>query len=686
MTSGPAVMEASVESGPLRLLLVDDNAGELHLLKPCLQETEFADCILMWVATAEEGLDRIRQGECDLCLLDYHLTGASGLEFLQAAAAEALDVPIIVLTIDEDPSVDLQAMRLGADDVLLKRGLRAETLAGGIRHALERRRLSQALRLEHSRLQLLHEIAGVADRAETSDSALRDALGILCRYWGAAVGHAVEVDAQARVGETGIWHLDPDVDPGMVEALSIQRGYPHRGLAGRVFWSSRAVVVPDLQRDCFMSRRDRCVAWGLRSAFAFPVLLRGEVVYIVEFFCRSDAPLMGDAERLLQDIGVQLGRIVERQKAADRLAQSEQRYRNLYNSATDLLLTVDPSGKILAANERSRELLGLEPQELVGRNLRDLTVPAESPREEAALAQLFAVDNASSKIELSLSPRSGDPVPVEIGRRLEAGQQHDPEIHLVVRDIADRLRAEQELREAQKIEAVGRLAGGVAHDFNNMLSVITGYSEILLGELEEEHPHRRWLSQIHQAAERAAELTRQLLALGRRSLLNPTVLSLNELLMEISPLMRGGTPESIRIDYELAEDLDPVECDRSRLQQVLTNLFVNAREAMPDGGSILIRTCNWRPGEDRTYVPDALAHRPLVLLQMLDSGEGLEGKEVDRLFEPFYSTRKASGSSGLGLSTSLGLVQQSGGQMLLQPRPGGGSIVTVALPAIDTES
>ena len=278
--------------------------------------------------------------------------------------------------------------------------------------------------------------------------------------------------------------------------------------------------------------------------------------------------------------------------------------------------------------------------------------------------------------------RSGRTVDVELAQRPMRHAGRIAEL-AVLSDVTDRLRLEEQLRQAQKMEAVGMLAGGVAHDFNNLLTIITGYSQLVLNSLPPDDPNRHSVDQIIQAGTRAASLTQQLLAFSRRQVLQPKVVELNTLVTSLSTMLRRLIGEDIDLRLSLGADLGRVHADPGRVEQVLMNLAVNARDAMPKGGILTLETSNVIL--DATYTSRHLAVKPgpYVMVAVSDTGSGMDEDTQSHLFEPFFTTKSSGKGTGLGLSTVFGVVKQSGGSVQVYSEQGRGTTVKVYLPRID---
>jgi PAS domain S-box-containing protein len=363
------------------------------------------------------------------------------------------------------------------------------------------------------------------------------------------------------------------------------------------------------------------------------------------------------------------------------LVASEAVHRGVFETSSDAVLLVDAdSGRLDDANPAAERLYGRTRETLRQLRLADL-VDGSDP------SALPVAGTRSLPARHRRADRSAFPVEVSAGELVV----HDRRLRVLsVRDVSEREAAEtarrdleQNLRQAQKMEAVGRLAGGIAHDFSNLLAVILGYSDLLLRDLPNADPRVRESAEgIVEAAHRAVGVTRQLLTLSRKKLLRPEVLSLNKVVQDLGKLLERAIGERIELTTRLQDAVWPVVADADQLAQVLLNLAVNARDAMPEGGPLSIATSN---ADLAAAAPDVgLTAGRYVTLEVKDGGCGMSEEIRSRIFEPFFTTKETG--TGLGLATAYGIVRQAGGSIRVESSPGAGSTFTVFLPAADERS
>ncbi len=387
--------------------------------------------------------------------------------------------------------------------------------------------------------------------------------------------------------------------------------------------------------------------------------------------------------------------VTEHRRAVDALATSEERHRFLTANISDAIWTLDLERRFQYVSPSIERLAGYTAEEVQAMDLEQVLSEDSYERALHTLADELKHDGESGvdperwrALDLELCCKDGSFVWTESKMSFLREASGTPSgVIGVTRDISawkktqEALhRSEDRLRQAQRLEAVGQLAGGVAHDFNNLLTVIQGNHDLLMRDFHAEDPRRSRLEEIGKAADKAASLTRQLLAFARRQRLEPEVLSLNEVVAETGPILKRLLPEDIRISVELDSDLGHVEADRGQLEQVLLNLVVNARDAMPRGGGLRIATSNvdLTTGFD-AYEPPVIAGH-YVRMEVADDGPGIPEELQAKVFEPFFTTKEVGQGTGMGLATVYGIIKQSKGYVWVESGEEGGTSFEILLP------
>ncbi len=362
------------------------------------------------------------------------------------------------------------------------------------------------------------------------------------------------------------------------------------------------------------------------------------------------------------------------------LRASEARFRALVENSYDAVALIDADAKIVYASASTARLLGYPPAELVGRSALDLIDPDDLQYARERFAAAAAGPDVPVVAEYRVRHRDGSWRSIE---GVGVNRIAEPEIGAIVasfRDITERKQLESRLRRAHRMDAVARLAGAIAHDYNNLLTVMLGSAEILLHDLPPAYARRDDLEQIKTAASRAAELTRQVLAYSRQQVLTPRMLDLNVLIgaMErvLQPLVGGG----VELKLELGERIGAVRADPAQIEQAIVNLVLNAREAMPSGGRLTLGTADVEVDAAFAGQHDPLSPARYVTLAVRDQGVGMDEETLGHLFEPFFTTKPGRHGAGLGLATAYGIIKQSGGYIWAESTAGEGSTFTIYLP------
>jgi two-component system cell cycle sensor histidine kinase/response regulator CckA len=375
--------------------------------------------------------------------------------------------------------------------------------------------------------------------------------------------------------------------------------------------------------------------------------------------------------------------VTERKKTVEALRQSEVSFRSLVEEAPYGIYRVTEDGEFLRVNPALQKILGYEsPDELLKTNL-GLDV-FRHPVDFRRLVELLGSVGEFKDVEVDWKRKDGIPITVRCsGRRLNEGPDGTPYFEAFAEDVTDRRVLERQLRMAAKMEAVGRLSGGIAHDFNNLLGVIIGYSQVLRRRLGSDNPLYEHADEVEKAAQRAVSLTRQLLAFSRQQILTPVVLDLNRLVSDMEKMLPRLLGEDITVSIKLDPELGSVKADQGQVEQVVMNLAVNARDAMPEGGRLVITTANVEL--DQAYARHHPGAKPgrCVMLAVTDSGIGMSSETLAHIFEPFFTTKEVGKGTGLGLATVYGVVKQSGGYLWVDSQLGKGASFQIFLPRID---
>ena len=375
--------------------------------------------------------------------------------------------------------------------------------------------------------------------------------------------------------------------------------------------------------------------------------------------------------------------VTERRDAVEALKRSEASSRSVVEHAPYGICRVDREGNLLEANPALHRMLGYDnPQALLSESL-SARVFSDS-RDFVRLSQLLDSSDDFRDVELAWRKLDGSLLTVQCsGRRISESNQLKGYMELFAQDVTERMILERQLRMAGKMEAIGRLSGGIAHDFNNLLGVIIGYSKLIRQRVVPEQTElAEFAEEVEKAGQRAAALTRQLLAFSRQQILTPTVLDLNALVSDMQRMLPRMIGEDVTLEINLESDLGTVKADRSQIEQVVMNLAVNARDAMPDGGTLRIETANTEI--DDLYARHHAGARPgkYVLLSVSDSGIGMSPETITHIFEPFFTTKEMGKGTGLGLATIYGIVKQSGGYIWVDSTLGQGSSFKIFLPRL----
>jgi two-component system, cell cycle sensor histidine kinase and response regulator CckA len=467
------------------------------------------------------------------------------------------------------------------------------------------------------------------------------------------------------------------------------------------FWTNCTtdLLASTTEADRQCRTRNRCNSAGYESVALIPLRSAGLTLGLLQFNSRRKGRFTPATIAMLERAASSIAIALEQRKAQAALRESEKTYRTLFESVPQGVVCQNAEGVITSANPAAERILGLTASQMRGMTSLDpgwraihedgSPFPGETHPVRVALKTSRPVSNVVMGI---FNPLKGQHnwISVSAAPLFTAGKDQADQVYVTFEDITERRRAEQErarleadLRQAQKMESVGRLAGGVAHDFNNLLTVINGHGDLMLSRLNEGDPLRNSLVEIRKAGGRAADLTRQLLAFSRKQIVEPKPVDLNQVVAETRNMFERLAGEDIELVTLPAPRLGAVMADPGQLHQVLLNLVVNAKDAMPGGGRLTIQTANLDLDQDFAAAHSEIAPGPYVLLTVGDTGTGMDRETLEHLFEPFFTTKDVGKGTGLGLSTVYGIVRQCGGWIWVDSQPGLGSTFKIYLPRVE---
>jgi len=407
----------------------------------------------------------------------------------------------------------------------------------------------------------------------------------------------------------------------------------------------------------------------------------GDSLYLTSVFTIAfgilEASWLRDRIELIDTLAAQSEQL---HKSHADLTRSEAQYRSLVNNAPCGIFRLNYSEQFEAANPTLIEILGFESV----RQLMELDSCAALFKDQTEYQSVMLELRKTGRVEedVDLVRKDGAAVKARLAcRRVITHDGETPSYEGIVEDLRTQSSLEDQLRQSQKMEAVGRLAGGIAHDFNNLLTIISGYSRMLIDSFAPSDPRRNDTERIKTASERATALTRQLLAFSRKQVLSPTALNLNTVVSDLSKILPRLIGEDIDLAFMPGEGLNSVYADRGQVEQVLMNLIVNARDAMPEGGKVTLETRNEKLDEKNARRRRGMLPGEYVMLAVTDTGCGMDAETQARMFEPFFTTKEEGKGTGLGLATVYGIVKQSGGHISVYSEPGRGTTFKVYLPA-----
>lgn len=609
------------------LLIIDDDPDARTVLQQLLSGPDYT---LTFASTGADGLAIAAELMPDLILLDVLMPGMDGFAVCRSLrdTPNLADIPIILLTALDDHRSRLRGLEAGADDCISKRFdfIELQTRVRTITRLNRYRRLL----MERAKFERVVELA-------PNGILLVDAAG------------TIHLTNPAMLRLLGSRQQNQVL--GQLLQNFVAPGHYDRWATAIHYVLSDSAHTVRVEADC--------------------IRLDGSIVPVevdIGLFVWETQPL---AQLIVRDV-------TERRRAEAALRQSEQRFHNLFEYSPDAIFVIAHDGVVRDVNPAACRLYGLPQERLLGQQIMDLVL---LDRRAVAAQYFFTLARGEiNRIDGFSTTADGRTLSVEVqANQIEyAGA---PGLLLHVRDITDHKQLEAQLAQSQKMEGIGRLASGVAHDFNNLLTVIGGYTSLALDQLAPGDPLYDDLYEVRTVVGRAARLTHQLLAFARQQVVEPQILNLNNQILDLGKLLRHLIGEEIELVIKLAPDLAWIKADPSQIEQLLVNLVVNARDAMPKGGKVQIETRNIELGHAAVQRDMSVPLAGAVCLTVTDTGVGMDDVVKRRLFELFYTTKTLGQGTGVGLAMCYGIVKQHGGHIEVDSEIGQGSTFTIYLPA-----
>ncbi len=762
-------------------MLVEDDEDDYFLTRGLITEIKGSRFQLEWFNSYRTGLEAMILNRHDVCLVDYRLGAKNGIDLLREAVKGGCQAPIILLTGLGQHEIDVEAMKAGAADYLVKANLQADALERSIRYALERKRSAAQAAFEQASLAAFGAEIGLAlTKSDSFGSILRACADAMVRYLNVHVARIWMADSTSRT-------LQLKASAGAInEEQSHALGMEKLNLDDHGLSECKPVLVNGAVDDPRIPSQEWAKREGVVAYARYPLMLEGRLIGFMSLYSRT--PL---SEAVIQEMGSVANGIalcIERKRSEEELDATHLRYRSVMENLKEVVFQVDEFGNWTSLNTAWTELTGFSAKESLGtlfleyvhhddrqRNsyifvqlierkleycrhearfltkdgkirwmevyaqltlnsdgsilgasgsLTDITERKQAETQIQRLAAFPQVNpnpvlefDAEGRLtyfndaarETAKSLGHSEPGPIlpanasELVRQCVAsGRSRLREtvtienrtiswsffpimasrvVHCYGTDITEMLSLEAQFRHAQKLESIGQLAAGVAHDFNNILTVIQGYSDLLIARCTGDVSMTGPLKQVGDAARRAGGRTRQLLMFSRKQVIQPRMLDLNGILRNLSNMLTRLLGEDIAIVANYAETVPAIEADAGMMEQVVMNLSVNARDAMPKGGQLRIETA--AIDVDAEYVrqhPEARVGKA-VRLSVTDTGCGMDKQTLARIFEPFFSTKEVGKGTGLGLATVYGIVTQHQGWIEVKSDVGVGTSFHVHIPA-----
>ncbi len=704
----------------MNILIADDREDNRYMLEALLRGNGHD---VNSVTNGAEALERLMTGDIDLIISDILMPVMDGFQLCRKVKTDETlrHIPFIIYTATyTGPQDEEFAKKIGADCFIIKpcepdvfmesiKELAASSKGRDIASTLEPLKEEEILKLYSERLvrkleQKMLELEKEVQARREAEGRERHLNAVLRSIRGVnqlivreksrdrLIKTACDILVDSR-GINGFWIALTDRLPDRVEAA--QKGFQEEAFSALVGIFKKGGmplclrgVQPDSGIIVKSNPLEECEVCPMANAYGKAVALstrlehEGRYFGCIGFSVPTEYAVDEEEKSLLEEIAGDIAFGLNSIETEAARQKSEQTLRAIFDSAADGILLAEMETRLFVnGNKAISRMLGYSSEEIRGLSVADIHPAEDLPRVAEQFEKQF-------RSEITLAP--GVPVKRKDGSVFYADISSAPlelegRPHLlgIFRDITEQKSLKEQLFQSQKLEAVGRLTGGIAHDFNNILTTIIGNADIMLATLPKDAPAREGLEEIRAAGDRAAALTRQLLAFSRKQVLQPTIMSLNETVRNMDRMLRRIIGEDIELKTILASDLGLVEADIGQIEQVIMNLAVNARDAMSNGGKLTIETANMELDEGYSRDHIAVIPGPYVMLSVSDTGSGMTKEVLEQVFDPFFTTKETGKGTGLGLSTVYGIVKQSKGNIWVYSEPGKGATFKIYLPRVD---
>ena len=665
----------------LHILLIDDDEDDYIITRDLLAEIAYPiedkkrQFELDWVDSYEAGLAAIEQNQHHVFLVDYRLGQQNGLELIRDSIERGCSAPLILLTGQGDRAVDLEAMQAGAADYLVKGQMDAPLLERSIRYALERKRAEFQIQRHNRELALLNQVILASAAGLAPEAILEIACRELAITFEVPRGTAILLNDEKTIGVVVAQYVERGVSPRVGQNIPVDNSFLKSLLSQKT-----PLFMENAQNDPRLEPFHQLLQErGVVALLLLPIFVDHNPVGAIILSVLKPHTFSSQEINLAWSVANQIAGAMARA----RLIRTQQRLSTAIAQSAENVIITDTNAAILYVNPAFERTTGYNLAEVTGRRMNIL----KSGRHDEFFYRDLWQTITSGQVWRGrfINKRKDDSLYSEESTISPVLNEDGQIVNFVrvSRDVSRELQLEEQLRQAQKMDAIGQLAGGVAHDFNNMLTAIMGYTGLAMEMLPPSHQVYSDIQGIQKIAERAAALTRQLLAFARQQISQPRMVNLNDLITNMDKLLGRLIGADIELVTLPAPTLGTVKIDPTQFEQVLVNLVLNARDAMPKGGKLTIETANITINHVNIFLYPGINPGKYVVLAVSDTGIGMSEEVMTHIFEPFFTTKNVGEGTGLGLATCFGIVKQSGGHIHVDSEPGQGTTFKIFIPWVE---